>query len=121
MWNTKTDADPVIRKVVELIRRHRWGSLMFLVQEPGIRTPALEATILLRRWFAAIGRAATLPFARVLSLATIVAGFATALALTGVLALAGVLVFLTGILLKRNASFCADIRGMRLHCRRTAH
>jgi hypothetical protein len=24
MWNTKTDADPVIRKVVELIRRHRW-------------------------------------------------------------------------------------------------
>jgi len=92
-----------------------------LFPEPGNRTPVLEDTTLLRRWFAAIGRAATLSFAGVLCLATIVAGFATALALTGVLALAGVLVFLTGILLKRNASFCADIRSMRLHCRRTAH
>ena len=79
--------------------------------------------LLTRRWrrLAAISGAAALSFAGVLCLATIVARLATALALTGVLALAGVLVFLTGILLKRNASFCADIRGMRLHCKRTAH
>jgi hypothetical protein len=79
--------------------------------------------LLTRRWrrLAAICGAAALSFAGVLSLATIVARLATAFALTGVLALAGVLVFLTGILLKRNASFCADIRGMRLHCKRAAH
>ena len=77
---------------------------MFLVQEPGIGTPALEATTLLRRWFAAIGRAAALAFTRVLGFAAIVTRLATPLALTGVLALATVLIRLLAHL-QRNARF----------------
>jgi hypothetical protein len=67
--------------------------------------PGSRSHYLLRRWLAAIRRAAALAFTRVLAFAAIVTRLATPLALTGVLALASVLIRLGLTHLQRNARF----------------
>ena len=71
---------------------------------------------------AAIGRTAAFSFAGILPFAAVVAGLATALALTGVLSFAGVNVLgLIAHLLERDAGLVSDIGGMRLDGERAAH
>ena len=54
--------------------------------------PCAGVLCLLSWWLGAIGSAASLALARVLSLATIVTGFTAALSLAGILSLAGMLI-----------------------------
>src|SRR5579883_244036 len=90
MRNAKTDSDSVFGKTVKTIGRHKrifgpWG----LVLPSPFENPCTFFDSL-RRHFRAIGSTATLPFAGIFSLAAVITGFATTLALTGILALTSV-------------------------------
>ena len=89
MRHPQTDADPVIREIIETIRRHdRKNEKKTKGKAEGRKTSPPPEYGLGR----AVGLATALAFAGVLAFATGVTGLATALALAGVLAFTVVLV-----------------------------
>jgi len=134
MWDAQSNTDSVLGKVIERIRRHNrnsfWVNPLLALESRGICPGSRKRFLLFRFFFfrcfgvASFGRTASLAFAGVLALATVVPSLASALAFARVHALAGVLIC-GGLIFvahfDRNTRFGARLDCLCRHGKRTAH